>query len=112
MVSSPGRIEMVRTVTSVPSGRPDDVAGADGARGEDGGPHRQQPVALAVDGLEHRGVARDAARLRAGGHDAPADAAAELQPHVAEVGLAPDELFLARTVQDDVGPEPAPVPRA
>src|SRR3954462_9415001 len=112
MVSSPGRSWMVRTATSLPSGRLEDVAGADCPGAQDGSPHGELPLALPVDGLEHRGVPADPARLGAGDHDAPRHGEAEAQSHGAELRLAPPQAVLAVAVQDDVGPEPAPVPRA
>src|SRR5687767_3641761 len=100
MVSSPGRISTVRTATSLVSGRDEHVAGAHPAGRDDGGTHRQQAVALAVDRLEHRGVAGDPARLRPRGHDAPGDGQAEPQSDPTHVHLATAELVLARAVQD------------
>ena len=69
---------MVRTTISLPSGRLERVADrAPSPARRTARPHRQQPVALAVDGLEHRGVPADPAGLRAGDHDAPRDGDAE-----------------------------------
>src|SRR4051794_34373929 len=89
MVSSPGRMWIVRTTTSLPSGRLEDVAGAHDPGAQDGRSHGELPVALPVDGLEHRGVPADPARLGAGDHDAPRHGEAEAQSHGAELRLAP-----------------------
>src|SRR3954469_9807853 len=112
MVSSPGRIETVRTTSSVPSDRLEHVAGAHDTWGQDRCAHCQQPVALAVDGLEHRGVPRDTARLGPGGHDAAGDADTEPEPHLTQVRLPAEQLGLALAVEQHVGAEPAAVPGA
>ena len=68
---------------------------------EDGGPHREQPVPLAVDGLEHGGVAGDAAGLRPGGHDAagdrPPERAAAASPRSASRPRSPSSPSPSRT---------------
>src|SRR3954453_2011518 len=98
MVSSPGRIETVRTTSSLPSGRLEHVAGAHDPGGQDRCAHRQEAVPLAVDGLQHRRIARDAARLGPGGHDAPGDADAEPEPHLAQIRLLAEQLPFALAV--------------
>src|SRR3954447_15863115 len=112
MVSSPGRSWMVRTATSLPSGRLEDVAGADCPGAQDGSPHRELPLALPGDGLEDRGVAADPARLGAGDHDAPRHRKTEPEPDGAQVRLAPLQPVLTVAVEHHVGAEPAAVPRA